>query len=1648
MAAHLRETYPQDQRRQGLSRAAGALIVNAADLSEESLPWIPIYTANLENFLSFWRDSDQKKLDQMSCYLSSYAKEPDFDALQSYGVEALPLEAPGDVPLTSLYMHYLNRDQNRLAEWIWRDRQEYRLLGTGCLSLGIGTVFWENPRNGRAQLTPLLLKPVIFQDQQAPQKSEEGASSDVWTVENSVYSDGNIENMIAGACLNPALGQLSQTDPLICDQNIQKILTSDQKLSDKLAACEQFLKQVLEPNAQLIPSLTLICMRLEDVARGWLYQSPLIQGWQGQWVSQKKEAVSQHNYFLTKGILPHKPTFDSRISGHILSGSGLDRLESDRLCPLISPVEAVGQLALDCWRQAPTIAEDLSEGDPETAVIDEKTEQDSHQTTHHVQNDRESDNQGSVIWCQSLSAYQSDRGAEAGLSASLTLLQNAIATSVLDEQKSCIVTSSHAGYRLVQAVIDNLAHSLADVEDETMSVPVPERLSELADQPLQTFLNRPLPVDHSDFDVALWDKTRRSLARYQQLMGQAYGNTGRTPLDLFWSVERARQRVPSLVGQRYQQALPLPDLNSQDRMDPHERRETMRLFAQFVENYVASQGDLKTHAWRGYPIMGLPDGADRQIGIALEQIQRATRQAGDVFKELRQQTHLYIPHSWHMMEKLGEWGKSFPILPETTATDLYPRLVSSEAADLIRDFAEALNEYAEYEPQLSTVFGTDWVKIEPETAQSILREKQDVLGCIPADTLIINLTQKGADFTRGAVQIQDALRRYDDVCELLQVKIPAQAAGVTLVKAALELADQAPLHVWDYSETLYRPESWEALDRAQNMARPLLQQEAILSNWFHLETLPDPELLARSAWLLETTGTLSRFDKNWRAAKQLFADLSIAQEKYTVAPQEMARRLAELAQWIVDMRRFEEDADLQMCLGANFSGLSTNFAHLRDLVSWYVLRNRLLGNGDIIPDALHEMAKETQAVLRGFRKLAPDRIRALKALSQQQDSFLKPLAGLDDPVKSSGRWLRQSEILNRVCTDLSDLGVLSDISVSGAFEALEHLEKCLRLREKIDQNISLRDLLSNRYQGAETDWRPINQAIAYVRDIQALHDFPKGLSQWLFIPEARKNHDILQDLLLQMAGICAQIRQGEETLCQFYPDFNWADWMGRAPDQMLDIPVQDIGKRCALAQAGLLSLTDWVAVCELGSQLAEGGWQQFIQTVLKGHLNGDDIMPFYEYCLAHQSALAVFKRWPELENVVKQDITKLSHQYFELETKRLQMNFANLKEKLRGKSLSDFIEILPLASLAEKLRHGYLTPQTDPSSLPTSAPDRWIMIETDPIEVADEFMVRMTQKPVLWLPLQVTQMVDHSCAYRSLPGDKVALLRYPERIVTQIPLVMPPIAQKDLLYIADSAETGEAETSLEQDFWKKAIEWIRQHSKKQSGKKTSQKILLNLVLPNRTTMFRMARALPQLAGYSSLALFRQNHIQLWLGSDIAYGQEMNHQSHFKNVWQILLESPKGEAARLIGGRGIEDHLMALERSGEKSEEKSAVTNLQDDTQIPMMLKPVLSHVSDVDFESDNNMILDRYHSADMCLGRAGVAEQRLYLLGDSSLDEMREKMAGEKSLSVYDWEILRPFPWRQQGVPVYRLAMAAWLRDRRREEQHVHQTIMAIFGDS
>lgn len=1637
MAAHLRETYPQDQRRQGLSRAAGALIVNAADLSEESLPWIPIYTANLENFVSFWRDTALKPTDQMSCYLSSYAKEPDFDALQSYGVEALPLNAPGDVPLTSLYIHYLERDQNRLAEWIWRDRQEYRLLGSGCLSLGIGTVFWENPRNGRAQLTPLLLKPVLFQDQQTPQKTEEGSASEIWMVEKGIFSTEEAETMLAGARLNPALGQLSQTDPLICDQKIQEILTSDQTLSEKLNGCETFLKQVLDPNAQLIPSLTLICVRLEEVARGWLYQSPLMAGWHGHWVTQKKETISQHNYFLTKGALPHKPTFDSRISGHMLSGSGLDRLESDRLCPLISPVEAVGQLALDCWRQTQAMTENISEATaPQTS---EESAQDSHQTVDQAQDGREHGPQGSIIWCQSLSPYQNEAGTEASLSASLTLLQNAIATSVLDGQKSCIVTSSHAGYRLVQAVVDNLARSLADSEDDIL----PERLNDLADHPLQTFLNRPLPVDHSDFDVALWDKTRRSLARYQQLMGQSYGNTGRTPLDLFWSVERARQRVPSLVGQRYQQALPLPDLNSQDRMDPHERRETMRLFAQFVENYVASQGDLKAHAWRGYPIMALPEGADRQIGIALEQIQRATRQAGDVFKELRQQTHLYIPHSWQMMEKIGEWGKSFPILPETTATDLYPRLVSSEAADLIRDFAEALNEYAEYEPQLSTVFGADWVKIDLEIAQAILREKQDVLGCIPADTLIINLTQKGADFTRGAVQIQDALRRYDDVCELLQVKIPAQPSGITLVKAALELADQAPLHVWDYSETLYRPESWEALDRAQNLARPLLQQEAILSNWFHLETLPDPELLARSAWLLETTGTLSRFDKNWRAAKQLFADLSIAQEKYTAAPQEMARRLAELAQWIVDVRRFEEDTDLQMCLGAHFSGLSTNFSQLRDLVSWYVLRNRLLGNGDIIPDALHEVAKETQDVLRGFRKLAPDRIRALKALSQQQDSFLKPLSGVDDPVKSSGRWLRQSEILNRVCTELSDLGVLSDISVSGAFEALEHLDKCLRLREKIDQNISLRDLLSNRYQGAETDWRPINQAIAYVRDIQALSDFPKGLSQWLFIPEARKNHDILQDLLLQMAGICAQIRQGEETLCQFYPDFNWADWMGRTPDQMVDMPVQDIGKRCALAQAGLLSLTDWVAVCELGSQLAEGGWQQFIQTVLKGHLNGDDIMPFYEYCLAHQSALAVFKRWPELENVVKQDITTLSHQYFELETKRLQMNFANLKEKLREKSLSDFIDILPLPSLAEKLRQSYLQPQSAQSPLP----DRWIMIETDPIEVADEFIIRMTHKPILWLPLQVTQEMDHSCAYRSLPGDKVAILRYPERIVTQIPLAMPPIHRKELLYISDRAETAETETSLEQNFWKKAIEWIRQQSKKQAGQKPDSKILLNLVLPNRTTMFRMARALPQLAGYSSLALFRQNHIQLWLGSDIAYGQDISQHANFKNVWQILLDPVKGEAGKPMGGRGIEDHLIQLDKPGEVTEDSEmSEVDLQDETQIPMILKPVLSHVSNVGFENET-ITLDRYHSSDICLGRSGSPDQRLYLLGDSSLDETREKMAGEKSLSVYDWEILRPFPWRQQGVPVYRLAMAAWLRDRRREEQHVHQTIMAIFGD-
>ena len=788
--------------------------------------------------------------------------------------------------------------------------------------------------------------------------------------------------------------------------------------------------------------------------------------------------------------------------------------------------------------------------------------------------------------------------------------------------------------------------------------------------------------------AAAVEELRRPLARYARLIHTIHDDTGKTPYQILWQVERMRQSVAVLP----RKALPAPGTASPKgsksgvrrislkRVEhpsntdgdappptPEQQLENQRALIRAFETEMAEyksaqpiQGDrsLAGHAWDGFiPRDENPDSAG--LARALDRIAVSLKGVSDALRTLRKEADAHFPQTESTARALTELARTLPPVPAGAALELLPGIAAPGRQAALQEIGAMLTEYAQQKAVLDRVFGSMWQGFDIATVEEAVSMKDEVLGAMLPGTPVSRAAATAQEFTRHAMQIQHGLRHFSDCAGALGVGFSASPANAQLMLSVLSLAAAAPKDALKHRcEELQYPEAASVLSSARKAATALMDREGKLAQTFDLMALPDGETIAAAAWRLHGSGMLSSFNAEWREAKQLYLSMRTAQASGDKAPsvETMAKQLAELAQWRWESERFAADEHYRVALGPAFNGLMTDFDKLDRLVTWHRRLQDALITSARGTGADQVAAELREAVYNTLVTAEPQRLIALSELYAAAQTSLIPLLSVTEPQRRIQEDSRKAEVVKRAATILSDLGVLADAMIGDVFSTLEGVVTAQKLKHLEENDPRAGSLLRGRYKGIDTDFGPVESARTWAHSVTRISGLPQKLALWLLTPDAAHRASWLTERLDTAAQHFALYKQQRDALTAF-GTVDWERFSGGARNRLMhergygenqqveEITLTDMATRMSAAKAAIHLLPHYARLCANRRRLLALGLGDVVKDLEAGAIPPGRAERMLDYAHAVSLAEDMLRSWPELMEFDRHQMSEIRRSY-------------------------------------------------------------------------------------------------------------------------------------------------------------------------------------------------------------------------------------------------------------------------------------------------------------------------------------------------------------------------------------------------------------------
>lgn len=734
------------------------------------------------------------------------------------------------------------------------------------------------------------------------------------------------------------------------------------------------------------------------------------------------------------------------------------------------------------------------------------------------------------------------------------------------------------------------------------------------------------------------DRQRKRLKKYADLMNSTFGNElNLSVFDIFWKAESHRKRAAPLMSDLEDLVIEeAPLVNGVRLNEMRQAIEDLSRHFQEVELFGPQ------HPWFGFFPTSLNPGEDLFIRSLLSRLEEDVRKFDRAMAELQQEAHFAVSSENSALESFVQSIESLREPGPQIITELLPRLFPSEDPCGLRchSLVETCQKLCDETKALEIAIQGKLINPEAineatlDTVRSDLGSlrKHRVSECILRD--LKKIVSIGRTVVEGA---KTAFDFFKEIAELIGQPFGGTKASIHCLLDLTAFARQTPHELLSHRHPgLNYPSARDVLATAREQFSALSEQREMLERLFWFDDQPEGAELLRAIRALRQGDAWYRiFQSEWRWACRLHKTLSRDKDIPKTGTDRL-EELTDLAKYRKEMGQFQKNEEFIETFGALFHGIETDFEKLEKLVDWYdrgrdvLLRHALAplefdlttidGNRLVQLALRHESIQTHMETMRAAEEYCSTSIRGTSVFEVAGDDrrpWFERLNALE-------RFLDTIEApLFRVCA----LGQ-SELNADQVFEAIDARCRYIVLRERIQSQSAIREVLGEYFEGLDTNFPFISETLAWGMGI-ARANLPEATKAMLLTDQACGRLTVLKQVCCAARATAGFAQRFAESMRHYGP-FNWDQW-----NSMLG-PVDSQGstgvirQRAAIAIENMGALLPWTQYNRARKEVARLGLKGFANRLEAGSISRDKLEDTFLYRFYTSVALSIFGTRTEL----------------------------------------------------------------------------------------------------------------------------------------------------------------------------------------------------------------------------------------------------------------------------------------------------------------------------------------------------------------------------------------------------------------------------------
>lgn len=794
------------------------------------------------------------------------------------------------------------------------------------------------------------------------------------------------------------------------------------------------------------------------------------------------------------------------------------------------------------------------------------------------------------------------------------------------------------------------------------------------------------PTNLSSKRKSLLEK-RGALGRYAETLNMVTGNElGMTIFDVLWAADRRRAELGQFASNVEQLTL---------RVAPSTRPDQLEKLGTVVEglsrHYVAIRNFGPGHPWFGFFPSTYPAGLDLQVKDLLDGQSSVARDLHAEINSMREELKLTGSDSngcryWvdidSAIRKLG----APPDVPSRLVAVLFSPGQTFSVEAVLEELRIRIDRVSVLERQFKNKVVPD-VRIDERDFSAARLHVQRLEDIGLAQRRLAEIRELPHALRTVAGQVRRTCDVLREMAEIAGLPWEGTARDVAHLRDVMTIARNAPMDLLAFRRRSFETPGVRAqLAKARKQALELGHVRARLNESFYIDPRPNHEEMHRAIQALrQGDGLLRWISGKWRRARILHIALSRVRVRRPA--QERAEDLLQLASLFEAETAFNANPEYSSLFGELFSGLTTDWARLDQLATWFHMSQQVLIESQVPAPSLDLTA--TPAPRLGQLKA---RHHVFEARTNELEDVRKTIAGkLGESILLSDAATRQHKSWTILIGELGDIATAIEEAVQALSsmahpectpsEAIRAIQACLahpKALEEVRQYELGQRLLGEYFAGLDTNLQLAGSAYSWGRRVME-STLPETVKDLLVRgPDPVRTYARVSEGARRIVSRWESMRIFDRGMAEF-GEFRAADWLGEPADE----PTR-IAARSELARNNLDGLLAWSQYNGHRREAVRLQLVPFVERLEDGKLPPASLALAFEFSFFNSIAVSLFHSRPELASFSATAHEQIRAQFADLDREIIKLTGSEFASRIArnakvpqggaGYSAADFTE--------------------------------------------------------------------------------------------------------------------------------------------------------------------------------------------------------------------------------------------------------------------------------------------------------------------------------------------------------------------------------------